>query len=344
MYTPLTSLRELRKRAQKSQEQLAAVLHITRSAYSKLERNQTELSVKRACQIAQFLAIPVSELLPLPTPNPAAVGGPAAELLYLRAAAEHSVLDAYIRAGMAFQENIPFDELDENCWVYLDLCGIKTREEYEATDGLITRPVAGSSQHAFEQILRDPGIYALFEHGIIQEAFLLDFWQVFKAKAAPYFEFEDKLFGAVTKPLLAAEPEPGADAAMISSWPEPLLFGPEEAEGEEKIQEQVSKLPPVNWTEISQDSDARLLAWELAELVFYNPNPAFAHLRHNPAEYARTLARLVGLAWVVESTSETVTSIDMLQEEAKQLAGEPYSREFQAACEVFASRYREAYR
>jgi hypothetical protein len=77
---------------------------------------------------------------------------------------------------------------------------------------------------------------------------------------------------------------------------------------------------------------------------FYNPNPAFAHLRHNPAEYARTLARLVGLAWVVESTSETVTSIDMLQEEAKQLAGEPYSREFQAACEVFASRYREAYR
>ena len=386
MNTPTTSLRELRKRAQKSQEQLAAVLHITRSAYSKLERNQTELSVKRACQIAQFLAIPVSELLPLPTPNPAAVGTPAAELLYLRAAAEHSVLDAYIRAGMGCQENIPFDELDENCWVYLDLCGIKTREEYEAASGLITQAASGSSQQAFEQILRNPGIYALFEHGIIREEFLLDFWQAFKAKGTPYFEFEDKPFGSVTKPLLAAEPEPSADAAMLSSWPEPLLFGPEEAEAEveeveelhrpvyqpgtsfeefieelkaynaathaqymveytpEEIREQVSKLPPVNWTEISQDSDARLLAWELAELVFHDPNPAFAHLRHDPAEYARTLARLVGLAWVVESTSKTRTSIDIMQEEARQLASEAYSHEFQVACELFASKHRDAYR
>jgi transcriptional regulator with XRE-family HTH domain len=385
MNAPLLSLRELRKRARKSQEQLAAVLHITRSAYSKLERNQTELSVKRACQIAQFLAIPVSELLPLPTPNPAVVGAPAAELLYLRAAAEHSVLDAYIRTGMDCQENVPFDELDENCWIYLDLCGIKTREEYEAASGLITRTASGSSQHAFEQILRNPGIYALFEHGIIREAFLLDFWQTFKAKGNPYFEFEKKPFGAIIKPLLAGEPEPGADAAMISSWPEPLLFGPEEIEVEveevvelrrpvyqpgtpleefieklkaynaavhahymathtpEEIREQVSKLPPVNWTEVTQDSDARLLAWELVELVFHDPDPLFAHLRHDPAAYARTLARLVGLAWVVESTSETQTSIDMIQEEARQLAGEAYSSEFQTACELFASKYQDAY-
>lgn len=387
MSTTVTSLRKQRKRAQKSQEELAAVLYITRSAYSKLERGQTELSVKRACQIARFLNIPVSELLPLPTPNPAEIGEPAAELLYLRAAAEHSVLDAYIRAGMDYQENIPFDELDENCWIYLDLCGIKTREEYEAAGRLITRPASGGDQVAFEQILRDPGIYALFEHGIIGETFLLDFWQDFQAKATPFFEFENKPFGAVTKPLFADGPEPSANAAMISSWPEPLLFGPDEADEEaapevaelrrpvyqpgapleefleefrayngavraqhhatytpEEILEQISSLPPVNWTEISQKSDADLLAWELAELVFHDPDPAFAHLRNDPAEYTRTLVRLVGLTWVVESTSEEQTAIDVLQEEANRLVGKAYSDDFQAACELFASKHRDAYR
>lgn len=387
MSTTVIRLRELRKRAQKSQEEMAAVLHITRSAYSKLERGQTELSVKRACQIAQFLNILVSELLLLPAPNPAEVGIPAAELLYLRATAEHSVLDAYIRASMGYQENIPFDELDENCWIYLNLCEIKTREEYEDAGRLITRPAAGADQAAFEHILRDPGIYALFKHGIIGEPFLLNFWQDFQAKATPYFEFEGKPFGAVTKPLFTDEPEPSANAAIISSWPRPLLFGPDEADEEaeaeaaelrrpvyqtgrpldefleefrayngavhaqyvvrytpEEIQEQISKLPPVNWTDISQKSDADLLAWELAELVFHDPDPAFAHLRNDPAEYARTLARLVGLTWVVESTSEQQTAIDVMQEEANRLAGEAYSDDFQAACELFASKHRDAYR
>jgi hypothetical protein len=111
-----------------------------------------------------------------------------------------------------------------------------------------------------------------------------------------------------------------------------------------EIQEQISKLPPVNWTDISQKSDADLLAWELAEVVFHDPDPAFAHLRNDPAEYARTLARLVGLNWVVESTSEQQTAIDVLQEEANRLAGEAYSDDFQAACELFASKHQDAYR
>lgn len=89
MSTTVIRLRELRKRAQKSQEEMAAVLHITRSAYSKLERGQTELSVKRACQIAQFLNIPVGELLLLPAPNPAEVGTPAAELLFIKGSGRH---------------------------------------------------------------------------------------------------------------------------------------------------------------------------------------------------------------------------------------------------------------
>jgi hypothetical protein len=57
---------------------------------------------------------------------------------------------------------IPFDELDEHSWGYLTECGIKTHEEYKVTGVLITRSAPGGDQAAFEQILRDPGIYSRF--------------------------------------------------------------------------------------------------------------------------------------------------------------------------------------
>lgn len=389
MSAPLIPLRELRCQARKSQTQLAAGLCITRSAYGKLERGQTELTVTRAFQIARILNIMVSELLPLPTPNPEQIGTPAAELLYLRAAAEHSVLDAYIRASMDYQEQIPFDELDEHSWGYLTECGIKTREEYEAAGVLITRSAPGGDQAAFKDILRDPGIYSLFQHGTISDDFLLGFWRAFQAENTPYFEYEKKPFGAITKRLLANEPDTteGPDsAAMLGSWPEPLLFDAdfeiepksdavevpsrpvyqpgasmEEFIAElrayhdavranadhtatpEEIQDHISKLPPVNWTEIVQKSEARDIAWGLEQVVFHELDPVFAHLREDPAEYARTLTRLVGMAWVMDSLTEEQCSISMLQEEAARLTGEAYSAEFQAACQQFVLNQRKAF-
>ena len=393
MSAPLIPLRELRCQARKSQAQLAAGLCITRSAYGKLERGQTELTVPRAFQIARILNIMVSELLPLPTPNPEQIGTPAAELLYLRAAAEHSVLDAYIRASMDYQEQLPFDELDEHSWGYLTECGIKTREEYEAAGLLITRSAPGGDQAAFKDILRDPGIYSLFQHGTISDDFLLSFWRAFQAENTPYFEYENKPFGAITKRLLSNEldaTEGTNSAAMLSSWPEPLLLDadfemePESDTAEapsrpvyqpgapvdefiaglrachdavrattdhtatdhtatpEEIQDHISKLPPVNWTEIVQQSEARDIAWELEQLVYHEPDPAFAHLREDPAEYARTLTRLVGTAWVMDSLTEEQSGIDVLQEEAARLTGEPHSADFQAACEQFVLKQREA--
>lgn len=382
MSAPFTTLRELRRRARKSQAQLAAGLCITRSTYSKLERGQTELTVNRAGQIAQILKIFITELLPMPTPNPEQIGTPAAELLYLRAAAERSVLDAFIRAGMNCQELIPFDELDEHDWDYLTMCEIKTREEYESAGTLITRPVPGGDQDAFEQILRDPGIYSLFQHNTISDDFLLGFWRIFQAKGTPYFEYEDKPFGALTKRLLSNEHDATDAAAMLSSWPEPLLFDsepePDAAEvlhrpvdepgssmeefiGDfreynsaahaafhakntpEEIQANIDTHPPINWTEVVQASEATHIARVLEQVVFHEPDPAFAHLREDPAEYARTLTRLVGMAWVMDSLTEEQSSIDMLQEEAARLAGEAYSAEFQAACERFVVDQRKAF-
>jgi hypothetical protein len=218
----------------------------------------------------------------------------------------------------------------------------------------------------------------------------VSFWRAFQAENTPYFEYENKPFGAITKQLLSnkLDTTEGTDsAAMLSSWPEPLLFDADfEMEPEsdavevpnrpvyqpeapveefiaelrayhgavrasadhpatpEEIQDHISKPPLVNWTEIVQKSEARYIAWGLEQIVFHEPDPAFAHLREDPAEYARTLTRLVGTAWVMDSLTEEQSSIDVLQEEAARLTGEAYSADFQAACEQFVLKQREAFK
>jgi transcriptional regulator with XRE-family HTH domain len=47
-----------------SQESVAFELGISQNAYSKIERNETEVSVKRIYQIAKALNVPVQSLLP----------------------------------------------------------------------------------------------------------------------------------------------------------------------------------------------------------------------------------------------------------------------------------------
>jgi transcriptional regulator with XRE-family HTH domain len=47
-----------------SQEYMANELEISQNAYSKLERGETELSVRRIYEIASILDVPISELFP----------------------------------------------------------------------------------------------------------------------------------------------------------------------------------------------------------------------------------------------------------------------------------------
>jgi transcriptional regulator with XRE-family HTH domain len=47
-----------------SQEYMANRLEISQNAYSKLERNETELSVKRLLQIASILEVQATQFLP----------------------------------------------------------------------------------------------------------------------------------------------------------------------------------------------------------------------------------------------------------------------------------------
>lgn len=60
-------IQENRKLKGFSQEYMASVLEISVSAYNKLERNETTLSVERLLSITNILEIPLSEMLEIKT-------------------------------------------------------------------------------------------------------------------------------------------------------------------------------------------------------------------------------------------------------------------------------------
>lgn len=64
----LEKIRELRKKRGFSHENMADELHISQAAYSKIEKNETKLTVDRLFHIAEILEAPVYELLDV-TPN-----------------------------------------------------------------------------------------------------------------------------------------------------------------------------------------------------------------------------------------------------------------------------------
>jgi hypothetical protein len=97
--------------------------------------------------------------------------------------------------------------------------------------------------------------------------------------------------------------------------------------------------PEEVWTVIQQESDASHIAWSLEEVVFHSPEPVFAFLQHDPAAYARTLARLIGLVWTTGMSADNI-----INEARRQLEGQAPSDEFQAGCDALAKRLWGSYR
>lgn len=65
----LESIKRLRKEKGYSHEYIAHELDISQVAYSKLEKNETKLTVERLYKLAEILGVEVSELLDLKATN-----------------------------------------------------------------------------------------------------------------------------------------------------------------------------------------------------------------------------------------------------------------------------------
>lgn len=86
------------------------------------------------------------------------------------------------------------------------------------------------------------------------------------------------------------------------------------------------------WTVQQQKSNAAHISWSLEQAVFHDQEPAFARLRADPAEYARTVVRLIGIVWVTGMSAD-----DIVSEEQRRLERKGYSEEFQAYCDEVAA-------
>jgi len=65
METIVKQIKDIRKRKGYSHEYIAHELNISQAAYSKLEKNETKLTVERLFKIAETLETPVADLLEL---------------------------------------------------------------------------------------------------------------------------------------------------------------------------------------------------------------------------------------------------------------------------------------
>ena len=93
------------------------------------------------------------------------------------------------------------------------------------------------------------------------------------------------------------------------------------------------------WTVQQQKSNAAHISWSLEQVVFHNQTPAFARLRTDPAEYARTLVRLIGIVWVTGMSADNIVG-----EEQSRLERQGYSEAFQEYCDEVAASLRGANR
>jgi transcriptional regulator with XRE-family HTH domain len=56
------SLKELRELKKKTQQEMADILEISKSHYCNIENGKRTLSYERACKIASFLKVPITEI------------------------------------------------------------------------------------------------------------------------------------------------------------------------------------------------------------------------------------------------------------------------------------------
>ncbi len=184
METIYQNIREIRIKRSLTQEEVARRLFMVVSGYSKIERGETELTIKRLFELADIFNVPYTDLL----------GEHESEATELKMLSQEfiaflrlKILPAYM---MKYEEPIPYRELTEKQKDFLLSLGIHNQKDYERQGHLLTRAKQGLTQKAFEEAIDDMFVYSLFQFCIIHNPVLLKMWQVFRRKHEPKFSYK----------------------------------------------------------------------------------------------------------------------------------------------------------
>lgn len=197
------TLKSIREEQSLTQEQMGERLNMTQSNYSKLENNHKKInSVEMLSRIARVLNISEEQLKDLLTKKEEGSelgldSNVLIETLQQKIIIRENFIEcfihfAYHKCTSKYEEGIPWEEFNEHDNDYVvNICGIKTKEEYESIGYPLTSKVSEENyQIAFEEMIDDMNIYSCFEFGLVNDRSYIEMWEVFKKKNVPKFSFD----------------------------------------------------------------------------------------------------------------------------------------------------------
>lgn len=166
-------LKQLRLLRKLSQQQMADKLHMTRSAYTKLEANTSSIRIELLQRIAAVLNVPTTLLVSLPA-------GPTESTtwndfdLMLEMTYEHLSWNLTV---------VPYDELTLEQHALLTSKGFGSREAYEDTP-LRGRLYSYGPRQILSEMFRGFNFSTLFEHHLVQHPTWLQRWGLYTLQEA----------------------------------------------------------------------------------------------------------------------------------------------------------------
>ncbi|TVT36738.1 helix-turn-helix transcriptional regulator [Hymenobacter setariae] len=166
-----TTIRQLRKQQNITQEHMAEQLCMARSTYSKLESGITEMPVATLVRIAGLLQVAVHDLMQED-------GQP-----YVKKLEDKFSLMLYQTENVLSFERlsaVPYDELTLPQLMLLTEKGLASQEAYENTP-LGGRFYAFGPQQVFGHMMQNFGMSILFEEKLVQDPYWQAKWKLYKA-------------------------------------------------------------------------------------------------------------------------------------------------------------------
>ncbi|MBF8965463.1 XRE family transcriptional regulator [Pontibacter sp. FD36] len=212
-------IRELRVKKGYSQRQMADKLYITPSAYSKVERERTLLTLQRLGDIAAIFSLTPIELMTYKTIKPMEDRNIELEQLQTKITESERIVqekhkeielyrenimsliyNTYQKVSSKYEEPVPFENLSELEWPYLEMLGIETEQEYKDAGTLVSYIRPENELKAFDELIDDMHIYLLFERGLVEDTWFLGMWNKYKKAGRSKFQVGGNRVSRIEQP------------------------------------------------------------------------------------------------------------------------------------------------
>ena len=198
------NIKLIRERKGLSQQQMANKLNMVVSAYGKIERSQTQLTIERLHQIATIFEMSIADILSYKHLYKEDDSNDWLKKLIkendttlekYREEVNDLVHTKFIKLSMDYVETKSYHELDDWDLVLMKEFGIETEEEYlKAGQPCMGFTRRGDEKAFIEIFVDDNNTYTIFTSGLITEPALLVLWDKCKDRVREALGLSFSLF------------------------------------------------------------------------------------------------------------------------------------------------------